>query len=198
MSRKKTAADLKQKAVELMRAGGTPEDAAKETGIGVTTIRTQWRKWAAESGVEVKETRVRPETVPLEVREKVVQMRMQGVSNVRVAVETGLSESAIQAHWRHWAVGLGITPPATKHREGKDDGLIILKAKRRAVLLKNQSWRTKAVAAETGLDEREIETEWRRWGKEFGIPIQPQRPKEEPPRNGEVVTYWVKPERAGK
>lgn len=197
MGRKQTSDDLKRQAVELMKAGHTAEETARETGLGLTTVKVNWRKWAQELGIEVRAPRIRPQTVPESIRRKVVEMRMGGISTVRTAAETGLSDSVVHTHWRKWAEEIGITPPPLKSRERKEQrerGTEAQeKAKKRAVLLKNQGWRTKAVAEETGISVRKIDQCWREWGAEMGIELVKPIEREPAPSDGEVVTYYVAP-----
>lgn len=197
MGRKQTPDDLRRRVVELMKAGSTAEETSIETGIGLTTVKANWRKWAVEFGIEVRAPRVRSQTVPENIRCKVVEMRMSGISTVRTAAETGLSDSVVHTHWRKWAEEIGVVPPPLKSRERKEQrerGTEAQeKAKRRAVLLKNQGWRTKAVAEETGISAKKIERHWREWGEELGIELVTPIEREPAPVDGEVVTYYVEP-----
>ena len=183
--------------VGMIRAGHTVEEAADACGLGLSTVKKNWREWAREAGVSMRQAPVKAEEVPEEARRKVAQMRMAGVSVVKAAAETGVSENVIQKHWRGWAAQLGMAPPPAKKREVREkkevpDGE---RTKKRAVLLKNQGWRTKDIAAETGLSVREIDTYWREWGRELGIELVPAVPKEPAPTDGEVTAYHVDPEK---
>ena len=197
MGRKQTPDDLRRRVVELMKAGNTAEETSIETGIGLTTVKANWRKWAEEFGIEVKAPRITVSTVPEDVRRRAVEMRMSGISTVRTAAETGLSDSVVHTHWRKWAEEIGITPPPLKSRERKEQrerGIEAQeKAKKRAVLLKNQGWRTKAVAEETGISVRKIDQCWREWGAEMGIELVKPIEREPAPVDGEVATYYVEP-----
>lgn len=122
--------------------------------------------------------------VPMEAKKEVLDLKAAGFTTAEIASRTGVSRRSIECYWKKWqqeliAAGyysqhVGIVPddPETQ-------------AKRRAVRLMDQGWKSRDAAKKTGLKMEDIAEHWEEWAAELGMEII-QRKEEPVYPDGEV------------
>ena len=201
MGRAKTPAEDKRKVVEMILGGMELNKAAEEIGISENTLKGQWRTWAKAMGYSLPASnRCFNSNIPGETKRQIAELMAKGEKAAELVKRFGISETIIYSHWREWANQFGVDAPpkrilktrrARTVGEQKPRETVEIRAKRRAVLMKDQGIGTKQVAEETGFSARKIDLYWKQWARELGMEIiQPIR-KEPPAKHGEVITYYV-------
>ena len=122
--------------------------------------------------------------VPMEAKKEVLDLKASGFTTAEIASRTGVSRRSIECYWKKWQQELiaggyysqhvGIVPddPETQ-------------AKRRAVRLMDQGWKSRDAAKKTGLKMEDIAEHWEEWAAELGMEII-QRKEEPVYPDGEV------------
>ena len=108
--------------------------------------------------------------VPMEAKKEVLDLKAAGFTTAEIASRTGVSRRSIECYWKKWQQELiaggyysqhvGIVPddPETQ-------------AKRRAVRLMDQGWKSRDAAKKTGLKMEDIAEHWEEWAAELGMEI---------------------------
>ena len=104
--------------------------------------------------------------VPMEAKKEVLDLKASGFTTAEIASRTGVSRRSIECYWKKWQQELiaggyysqhvGIVPddPETQ-------------AKRRAVRLMDQGWKSRDAAKKTGLKMEDIAEHWEEWAAEL-------------------------------
>lgn len=122
--------------------------------------------------------------VPMEAKKEVLDLKAAGFTTEEIASGTGVSQRSIECYWKKWQQELIDAGYYSQHVGIVPDD-IITQAKRRAVRLMDQGWKSRDAAKKTGLKMEDIAEHWEEWAAELGMEII-QRKEEPVYPDGEV------------
>lgn len=122
--------------------------------------------------------------VPMEAKKEVLDLKAAGFTTAEVASRTGVSQRSIECYWKKWQQELIAAGYYSQHVDIVPDDPET-QAKRRAVRLMDQGWKSRDAAKKTGLKMEDIAEHWEEWAAELGMEII-QRKEEPVYPNGEV------------
>ena len=122
--------------------------------------------------------------VPMEAKKEVLDLKATGFTTAEIASRTGVSQRSIECYWKKWQQELIAAGYYSQHVDIVPDDPET-QAKRRAVRLMDQGWKSRDAAKKTGLKMEDIAEHWEEWAAELGMEII-QRKEEPVYPNGEV------------
>lgn len=122
--------------------------------------------------------------VPMEAKKEVLDLKAAGLTAGEIADRTGVSQRSIECYWKKWQQELIDAGYYSQHVDIVPDDPET-QAKRRAVRLMDQGWKSRDAAKKTGLKMEDIAEHWEEWAAELGMEII-QRKEEPVYPNGEV------------
>lgn len=122
--------------------------------------------------------------VPMEAKKEVLDLKAAGFTTAEIASRTGVSQRSIECYWKKWQQELIAAGYYSQHVDIVPDDPET-QAKRRAVRLMDQGWKSRDAAKKTGLKMEDIAEHWEEWAAELGMEII-QRKEEPVYPDGEV------------
>lgn len=122
--------------------------------------------------------------VPMEAKKEVLDLKAAGFATAEIASRTGVSQRSIECYWKKWQQELIAAGYYSQHVDIVPDDPET-QAKRRAVRLMDQGWKSRDAAKKTGLKMEDIAEHWEEWAAELGMEII-QRKEEPVYPDGEV------------
>lgn len=122
--------------------------------------------------------------VPMEAKKEVLDLKATGFTTAEIASRTGVSQRSIECYWKKWQQELIAAGYYSQHVDIVPDDPET-QAKRRAVRLMDQGWKSRDAAKKTGLKMEDIAEHWEEWAAELGMEII-QRKEEPVYPDGEV------------
>ena len=103
-------------------------------------------------------------------KKEVLNLKAAGLTAGEIADRTGVSQRTIECSWKKWQQELIAAGYYSQHVDIVPDDPET-QAKRRAVRLMDQGWKSRDAAKKTGLKMEDIAEHWEEWAAELGMEI---------------------------